>query len=332
MRSFAKNGISLAASLSLAACATNSLPNENYLDAGARQHIKTVDAVLITKQDRIAADVKQNATLGDIGVIAAPFTQIPMLLDIGVKAVNGIKADKMVKPIREKLEGHDYPYALRKQVRQSLSGTTLDGVEDFMILRGEYPGQRGRIIENSDADAVLLVDMKYGFTADFKSLYLASYAMLFPNHPELKQFQETPDRDRLLEYSDNIYRNQFSVSLSTNLEDAAPSEHAAIWAELSQEDLVEVLDGVALVMADTIANDIGFDDLDSDLDLIPEGYALNTKYDNFNKKFASIRLTDPLTDPLAEPAPNKSDAQTGSRPDEDVKLIPELDIEPKTGS
>lgn len=320
MRSYFTHLSALAAILSLSACATTP-PNEHYLDAGARQHIKTVDAVLIAKQDAIEADVKRDDTLSQISGLLAPFSPIPVILEAGLMGVRTVQAENTVKPIRAKLEGHDYPYEFRNQIRDSLARTTLSGLDDFDILRGdEHPGQRGRLLRDSDADAVLFVDMKYAFSDNFETLYVNSYAMLFPNRPELKQFQETPDKDRVLEYTDNLYRNQFSVGLSTQLEDASTSEHAAVWAEMPPEKLVDVLDQLALVMADTIANDVGIDDLESDLNLIPEGYALNTKYDNHNQAYARKKQLETILD-----APPSDDSAAG---EPDI----ELDLDTEAGS
>lgn len=303
MRSLIRRGVIFSALISLTACAT--LPPEHHLDAGARQHIKTVDAVLIAKQDEIGADIKQNGVLTEISALLSGTTIIPVLLEVGVAGVRTISANKMAKPMREALEDHDYPWEFREQVRQSLEGTTLDGVDNFKIVRAEYPGLRGQIITTSDADAVLLVDMKYAFTPSFEKLYVASAAMLFPKTPELAQFQETPDKDNILEVSDNIYRNQYAVQISTGLTDATKAEHAAKWAEMSEEQLIEVLDVAGLLLADTIANDIEIDDVDSDLDLIPEGYVLNTKYGNLNQKHAAKQTLETVleTPPDARAAP-----------------------------
>ena len=318
------------AMVGLSACAsTTGTPNENYLDAGARQHIKSVDAYLIAKQSQIGADITSNGMLSEVSALASGVTLIPLFLDIGVRGVKSANANKMAKPMREKLKGHDYPFEFKKQVRQSLAGTTLDGIEEFRIMRSDYPGLRGQLIAQSDADAVLLVDMKYAFTANFESLYVQSYAMLFPNSPALRRFQETPDRDRVLEFSDNIYRNQYAVSISTKLKDAEPSAHAAIWASMSEEKLVEVLDAAALILSDTIANDISIDDVESDLDLIPEGYVLNTKYQNLNQQFAKLRSLDSVLDtPLDDRQDQASPAPDGP-PETDV-TGKRLDV--KTGS
>lgn len=303
MRSFFIRFLTISAFISLSACASTT-PKENYLDAGARQHIKTVDAVLIAKQDEIGADIKRNSTLTELAVLASTATVVPLLLDLGVSGIRSTNAHRMAKPIRKKLEDHDFAFDFKKQIKQSLDGTTLDGVDDFLIIRDEYPGMRGELIAQSEADAVLMVDMKYAFTANFESLYVHSLAMLFPNNAELEQFKETPDNDGLIEFTDNIYRNQYAVGISTKLKGATPEENAAIWAEMTEEQLVDVLDVAALMLADTMAKDIGIDDLESDLNLIPEGQPLNTKYDNFNRKFANTRsLGETLpTDDAAKPA------------------------------
>ena len=293
MRSFIIRFVAIGAIISLSACASAPRPSENYLDAGARQHIKTVDAVLITKQDRIAADIKKNSPLTQLSALSG-IPILPAFLDVGVAGVRSINANKMAKPMREKLDGHDYAFEFKKHVEQSLEGTTLDGIEDFEIVRRDYPGLRGQLIEESYADAVLVVDMKYGFTPNFGTLYVYSLAMLFPNRPELKRFQESPGDDRVLEFSDNIYRNQYAVGISTKTKDGKASENAAVWAKMSEEQLVEVLELAGRNLSSTIANDIGIDDVESDLDLIPEGYVLNTKFDNLNRKFSEIRSLDSI--------------------------------------
>ncbi len=266
--------IFLMAFVSLTACQT--LPAYNHLDAGARQHIKTVDSVLVAKQNRIGADIKQNSTLSQISSFLPGPAIIPILVDVGVNGARSISANKHAKPMRETLENHDFAWEFRKQIRHALANSNLEGVDSFAMIREEIPGIRGRIIEDSNADAVLFVDMKYAFTPQFDTLYVASHAMLFPNKPELRAFQEKPDKDRVIEFSDNIYRNQFAATLSTGIKDGTKAENAAFWAELSEEQLVDVLQNAGLVLSDTMANDINLDDVGSDLELIPEDYVLNT--------------------------------------------------------
>ena len=259
----------------MTACQT--LPTHNHLDAGARQHIKTVDSVLIAKQNNIGADISQDSTLAQISSIVSGSLVVPALVDIGVSSVRTISANKHAKPMREALEHHDYAWEFRKQLRHALANSNLEGVDKVAIVRQEFPGLRGLMIQESEADAILFVDMKYSFTPKFDRLYVSSHAMLFPNKPELRAFQETPDRDRNIEFSDNIYRNQFAAVIKTDIEDGSKSENAAFWAALSEEELVDLLEQAGLVLSDAMATDINLDDVASDLDLVPEGYVLNTE-------------------------------------------------------
>ena len=95
----------------------------------------------------------------------------------------------------------------------------------------------------------------------------------------------------------------------------------------------------ALTLSDTISRDIGIDDVESDLNLIPEGYVLNTKYDNFNEKFARIRSLEsifetPPDDSDVAPAPNDDgpDVETGIDADVDAGIETSVGSDVKTGS
>jgi len=275
MKSWFKSISLLTAIVALAGCST--APAYNHLDAGARQYIQTVDSVLIAKQDRIGADIKQSNTFSQIGSLIPGSGMIPVLLDVGVNGVRSVNATKHAKPMRESLETHDYAWEFRKQIRHALANSNLEGVDEFAMVREEYPGFRGRFIEQSDADAVLIVDMRYAFTPKFDKLYVTTFAMLFPNKDELKVFQERPDRDRVIEFSDNIYRNKFAATVSTGIQDGTTSENAAYWAGLSEEELVDILETAGLLLTDKMAYDINLDDVDSDLDLVPDGYVMNTE-------------------------------------------------------
>ena len=144
MWSFIFRFLAIGAIISLTACTSVPKPTENYLDAGARQHIKTVDAVLIAKQDRIGTDIKRNTTLSQLAGIASTVSVFPVLMDVGVTSVRAINANKLAKPVREKLEDHDYPIEFKKQIEQSLEGTTLAGIEDFNCLLYTSPSPRDR--------------------------------------------------------------------------------------------------------------------------------------------------------------------------------------------
>ena len=251
----------MSAFMSMTACTTT--PTYNHLDAGARPHIQTVDSVLIAKQDRIGADIKKGSQLTQIAAVAQG-SIIPILLDVGITSFRTMSANKMAKPMRETLEDFDYASEFRYQFKESMANSELKGVDKIRILREEYPGFRGQYIESSDADAVLFVDMKYAFTPKFDKLYLTSLAMMFPNKPELVPFQESRGSKNLVEFTDNIYRNQFTALVSSKVKDGTKEENAAYWAELSEEELKTILNAVALRMADAMAEDMSTDDVTGD--------------------------------------------------------------------
>ena len=287
MRTLFSRLMIISAAICMTACASTQ-PSYNHLDAGARQHIKTVDSVLVAKQKKIGADITQSSQFSQIAAVAQG-SVLPIMIDAGIAGIRTIKANSLAKPMRETLEEHDFPWEFRKQVKYALANSELDGVEDFTIVRGEYPGFRSGYIEDSEADAVLFVDMKYAFTPKFDNLYVTSLAILFPNTPELRPFQERPDRDNVIEFSDNIYRNQFVALVPTPLKDGSKSENAAFWAELSEEELTNLLHTAGLLLSDKMANDIGIDDLNSDLDLIPEGYVFKKGTHSTSPPAAKLR-------------------------------------------
>lgn len=252
--------------MALGACETT--PTYNHLDAGARPHIKTVDSVLFAKQNNIGADVKEGSDFAKI-LAFAQASPIPLLADAAITGYRTISANLLAKPMREALEGFDYAVDFREQMMQSLEGSKLTGVDFMAIRRKEQPGFRAQFIEDSDADAVLFVDMKYAFTPDFGKLYVGASVMMFPNSDELKPFQEERGSDRVFEFTDNIYRNQFAAFMSPDFKDGGKAQNAIYWAGFTEEELTTRLQAASLRLADVIADDIGIDKVISDPDAAP---------------------------------------------------------------
>jgi len=246
------------ASIFIVACQTT--PTYNHLDAGARPHIKTVDSILIAKQTKIGADIKKGSDLAKV-LSFAQANPIPILVDAGVTGVRLMHAHRLAKPMRETLDGFDFPVEFREHVQQSLAGSKMGMVDEIRLRRQEYEGFRGQYILSSEADAVLMIDMKYGFTPKFDRLYVAASAIMFPRTDELQPFQEQRGSDQLLEVSDNIYRNNFVASVSPDDPDGSTSENAAYWASLSEEELTVILQAAALRLSDLLAEDISLDDV-----------------------------------------------------------------------
>lgn len=258
MRSLINYIMIIFASIFMVACQTT--PTHNHLDAGARPHIKTVDSILIAKQTKIGADIKQGSELAKI-LSFAQANPIPILVDAGVTGVRLMHAHRLAKPMRKTLDGFDFPVEFREHVKQSLAGSKLNMVDEIQLRRQEHEGFRGQYILNSEADAVLMIDMRYGFTPKFDRLYVAASALMFPKTDELTPFQEERGNDQLLELSDNIYRNSFVAAVSPDDPDGSTSENAAYWASLSEEELTVILQAAALRLSDHLAEDISLDDV-----------------------------------------------------------------------
>jgi len=316
------------ASLSLMACATTS-PPFNHLDAGARPHIKTVDSILIAPQDRIGADISKDNTIAQLSALIPGSAMIPALVDLGVTSVRVMSANKHAKPMRESLENHDYAWEFRKQVRHSLRTSRLEGVDSFAIIRQEYPGMRGQIIDQSDADAVLIVDMRYAFTKEFDGLYVSSYAMLFPNKEELGEFKERPDRDDVIEFTDNIYRNKFAAVVPVGVKDGTKAENAAYWAELSEEELTDLLEVAGLKLADAMANDINIDDIYGEIiyDDFPPKIEVEQEDIDGISGIKAEGVSDPSSDAVPETPQDRvtEDIVVDDVVAEDVEIDAELD-------
>lgn len=259
----------------LTACQTT--PTHNYLPAEARPHIKTVDSVLIAKQTTVGADIKTSKI--------SQYLQghiIPILIDVGVNSVRQKKAKGYVSPMREALSTYDYAADIREEFNQALVNSGVEGAGDLKILRQEPQGFRAAFVRKSQADAVMFVDVKYAFTPNFDNLNLTSAVFLYPINPELSPYKERPDKDRVIEYSDNIYRNNFIASIPvpedskgdepSELDEVAArktSENAALWAQMSEDELIEKLQDAATTLAAHIAADMRVDEPD-DTEIEPQ--------------------------------------------------------------
>ena len=109
----------------------------------------------------------------------------------------------------------------------------------------------------------MFVDVKCKFTPKFDQLRVLSSVMIFPVDPALSPYKERPDNDGILEFEDNIYRNQFAAVIPLKEavdETRKKSENGAVWAEMSETQLSGLMKIAARKMADVIAEDLRFDE------------------------------------------------------------------------
>jgi len=270
--------------MTLSACATGR--PYNHIDAGARPLIKEMDSVLISKQSVVGTDIKTSKLSSYIQGHFAP-----VLFDLGVNAYRSNKAKKLVEPIRDTLGEYDITTVVEADFNEALVESNLEGLETLQVLREEQRGFRAAYIRRSEADAVMFIDVKYAFTPSFDALNLTSLVMIFPVNPELSPYKEIPDTDYLIEYSDNIYRNQFSSVIPVGIEGGKTSENGAVWAEMSEEDLTSRLKIASQKLAEHIARDLSIDD-------VPEG----------EEEEEEVVVEEAVTEDITEDEPSAEEA------------------------
>lgn len=257
MRDILNIGAIITTAFAMSACAT--ARPQNYIDAEARPLIKKIDSVLISPQKSLDANVKVSKLS-----LYAQGHFVPILLDVGINVYRAIEVKKMMAPIRETMGDYDYKQVLKTELNEALVGSGLEGAGELSIIREEPLGFRAAYVSDSQADAVMFIDVKYVFPPDFSSLNVLSSVMVFPVDEALSPYKEKPDTDDILEFEDNIYRNQFAAVIPVRKDKSkvgTKAENNAIWAAMSEAEITGLMELAARRIADVIADDLRIDDL-----------------------------------------------------------------------
>jgi len=259
MRSIVKTGGIISILATLSACASTT-PDFNRIDPKARTYIKKMDSVLISRQTQVGADIKVSKLSSYIQGPA-----LPVVIDIGLNTYRSYKANEIMEPIHGTLSDYDYTEVIKTQFNQALENSKLEGANGLKILQNEPVGFRTAYIQQSTADAVMFIDVHYAFTPNFDALNLKSDVMVFPVNTSLYPFKEKPDYDDIIEYEDNIYRNQFMASIPVGIKEGSKEENGIAWADMSEEKLEGRMQKAAQKLADFIANDLSLDEVPDEL-------------------------------------------------------------------
>jgi len=255
MRGFVKFGSVFCLMAMMSACTTTRA--YNHIDAEARPHIQEMDSVLLPKQKHVRADINTSKLSQYIQGHFAP-----VLFDLAVNGIRTHQATKIMAPIDRKLIDYDYTQDIHEEFTQALGETELADMGELLIMREEEQGFRAAYVKRSEADAVMFIDVDFAFTPSFDALELISHVMVFPVDEALSPYKETPDTDEILEFEDNIYRNQFMAAIPSGAgEDSSKSENGIAWAQRSKEELTALMQEAAQKLADHIAKDLTTDDL-----------------------------------------------------------------------
>lgn len=243
--------------MALSACTTTR--PYNLIDPEARAIIKDVDSVLISTQDHVSADINVSRI--------SKYVQghfVPVLIDIGLNSLRTYKANKIMVPIHETLGEYDFTQEIHSQFNQALQNSRIEGLDEVKLIREEPAGFKAAFLRQSEADAVMFINVKYAFTPKFDALNLTSHIMVMPVNAALSPYKERPDTDDIIELEDNIYRNQFLASVVPVEMIGSKDENGALWAEMSDEELSGRMQKAAKKLALAIAHDLSLDDVDED--------------------------------------------------------------------
>lgn len=308
MNYISKSGVLIFTAIIMSACST--VKSHNHIDAEARPLIKKVDSVLIATQDELGADVNASKIS-----LYAQGHFLPILLDVGISLYRTHEAHKIVKPIRETIETYNYKDDLKAELDFMLQDSDLIGMEELEVLYEEPLGFRAAYIENSDADAVMFIDVKSNFSANFEFLKILSSVMIFPTDSDLSAFKEIPDNDDILEFEDNIYRNQFGAIIPVSDKPGKKKENGAIWAAMSKEQIAARMKIASRKLAEAIAEDLRVDDT-PDIPIKPNS---DNEVVTPTEVIPEIELPDWATgkQPQAEPDNPQSDNSQFDNPQSD---------------
>ena len=250
-------GVIMSLAIALSACTTTR--HYNLIDAEARPLLKEMDSVLISKQTEIGADINVSRLSS---YVQGHF--VPVLIDIGLNTYRSHKASKLITPMRQTLADYDFTQDFKEEFNQALASNNMLDDKGLTIITEEPQGFRAAYIRESEADAVMFVDVTYAFTPTFDALNVKTAVMVFPVNPALSPYKEKPDDDDIIEMDDNIYRNQFMASIPVSLIDGSKDENGDVWAHMSAEELSGKLQKAAIKLADTYAQDLALDDISED--------------------------------------------------------------------
>ena len=227
----------------------------NRIDANARPLIKSMDSVVMVKQSEIGSDIVVSNATGAMGG-----GLIPALIDAGVNSSRTKKAEEAIGPIRDKLIDYDFGAEVEKQLNTAFSGTTVSGLNNVKLMRAEDPKYRENTVKASGADAVMFIDTTYKISANFDAVLATANVRVFPVSADLNAYKEKPDEDdKVVEPTDNIYRNTFMASAPLDLVSDMET-NASDAANLPVDKYTMALDRAAKNLAEKIAADLMTDD------------------------------------------------------------------------
>lgn len=249
-----KHILMIAIAVSLAACATPRAYNR--IDADARPLLNTMETKLIVTQSEIGSEI--DVYYSGAGII-------PALIDTEINSRRTKKAEELISPVRNALIDFDFGARLESDLMSALATGHANGTDQIELVRSLTDDFKQTKVASSNADAVMFIEATYTISSTFGEMVTNAIVQVFPVTSQLQAFSEQPDNDdKLVELTDNIYRNVFRTT--TGL--AALSDrdsNAEVVGEMTSDEIEKALSASITLLAKQISDDLLRDD-DNDND------------------------------------------------------------------
>ena len=149
------------------------------------QQIKSSNAVIVSTQDEIKADVEKSnvATYTGGGLI-------PALIDVAIEGSRSKSAEQDIKPIWDALVGFDMGRELQTSLGNRLDSIPWLNVKKTEILYDTKPDLVPSLLASSSEDALVLITPSYSLTSDFVALKVESEVKVLPRAAQLRASSE----------------------------------------------------------------------------------------------------------------------------------------------
>ncbi len=187
-----------------------STPN-NYLSKQITNKIGKTDVYITIPQKEITAEIERSqvaaATGG--GLLFA-------LVDVAIESSRANKAEELLQPIKNSLIDINFNQMFVEKLKTELANLEWLNVNKIVLINDLVPNQMQLNFEESDADAIMLINARYALSSNFSQLTANANASILPKNESLRQYSEKPTskkaRKSKLHIDNNIYRDSFVVS------------------------------------------------------------------------------------------------------------------------
>jgi len=163
--------------------------------------------ILVIGQEELEAEVEDSNIAAVMGG-----GLLPALVDAAIENSRSKSAEKLVSPLRARLVDIDFRKELASELKKQLNSSWLH-MQKVEVTSALTSAERKHMFENSQGNAILLIDAKYKLSPDFMALKTSSLEELY-----------------LKDVKDPIYKNKIEI-LSDPVAVKSKEEAVAAWDE-----------------------------------------------------------------------------------------------------